>query len=247
MTETPALSQARRPAGAIVAGLILLGLGAAFALDNLGLFDAGRIWDWWPLILIGMGLSHLLTGDAFGIATGRRVVVPRRTWGLVFLTAGIFFLLRNFHIVHWRWREVWPYLLVFVGLVVVWRSLRRSEVGPAIAQGPGSLNEFAIFGGGGRTVRSREFRGGEVTAIMGGFEIDLREAELVPEGGHIEILLLMGGIELKVPEHWNVMVRTTPIFGGVEQKASATPSEGKSVRNLLIEGTILMGGLVVKN
>ena len=33
-----------------------------------------------------------------------------------------------------------------------------------------------MFGGGDRIVRSQAFRGGTVTAIMGGFDIDLRDA-----------------------------------------------------------------------
>ena len=57
---------------------------------------------------------------------------------------------------------------------------------------------------------------GKVTAIMGGFGVDLREAELAPEGARIEVFVMMGGLEFKVPESWDVVLNVTPIMGGTE-------------------------------
>ncbi len=43
---------AERPVGP----LILIGLGVLFLLDKLGIFSVGRIFDYWPVILIALGL-----------------------------------------------------------------------------------------------------------------------------------------------------------------------------------------------
>lgn len=233
-TDTPTPSP--RLTGRLVAGVMILGLGLVFLLDNFEIIDAGRLFDWWPVLLIGAGVSHLLQREP-----------GRRGWGTVLVAGGAFFLLRNFHIVHWRWREVWPFLFVLMGASLVWRSLRRPRAGGATSEVRGDVNEFAILGGGERAVRSREFRGGEVTAIMGGFEVDLREAELAPEGAHIEVFVMMGGVDFKVPESWNVVLNVTPIMGGTEHKAGSAREPGTAVRTLTIGGLVIMGGIEVKS
>ncbi|MGH9363674.1 MAG: LiaI-LiaF-like domain-containing protein [Thermoanaerobaculia bacterium] len=236
MNGTDASQPPPRLTGRLVAGLIILGLGVLFLLDNLEIIDAGRLRDWWPALLIGIGVSHLLSRDS-----------GRRGWGMVFVAAGGFFLLRNFHIVQWRWREVWPFLLVLLGASLVWRSLRRPTIGPDKTGLKRDVNEFAILGGGERIVRSREFRGGDVTAIMGGFMVDLREAELAAEGARIEVFVMMGGLEFKVPESWDVVLNATPIMGSSEHKARSGGVPGTPVRTLTISGLVLMGGIEVKN
>jgi predicted membrane protein len=233
-TEAPKFSP--RLTGRLVAGLMILGLGVVFLLDNFEIIDAGRVFDWWPLLLIGVGISHLLQREP-----------GRRGWGMVLVAVGGFFLLRNFHIVHWRWHQVWPFLFVLLGASLVWRSLRRPSTEPTTTEVRGDINEFAILGGGERVIRSREFRGGEVTAVMGGFEVDLREAELAPEGARIEVFVMMGGIEFKVPESWNVVLTVTPIMGGTEHKAGSAREPGTAARTLTIGGLVIMGGLEVKN
>jgi len=36
----------------LIPGAVVLAIGAIFLLDNLGVVNAGRIWMFWPLILI---------------------------------------------------------------------------------------------------------------------------------------------------------------------------------------------------
>jgi hypothetical protein len=82
-------------------------------------FDAGRVWDWWPVILIAIGLTDL--------------IAPRSdaevAWGIAFLAGGGFFLARELDWVDWRFREVWPFLFVLAGIALVMRALgsRRSQ------------------------------------------------------------------------------------------------------------------------
>ena len=100
-------------AGGVVWGVMLIALGAMFVLDSMGRFDAGRIWDWWPLILVAIGTTNLIAprGDADG------------AWGLASLAGGAYFLARQFDWIDWRFREVWPFLLVLGGVALVLRAL----------------------------------------------------------------------------------------------------------------------------
>ena len=95
-----------------------------------------------------------------------------------------------------------------------------------------------------RGSNSPAFRGGDLTAVMGGCEIDLRQAEINGDAA-IDVFAVWGGIEIRVPENWSVAFRVTPILGGVEDKTR--PSLGASAHRLTIRGVVVMGAVEVKN
>ena len=99
------------------------------------------------------------------------------------------------------------------------------------------------MGGYRRMNNSKDFKGGELTAIMGGLEIDLREASLKGDAV-IDIFALMGGVEMRVPEDWLVIIEGFPFMGGFEDK-TRPPKE--STKHLIIKGTAMMGGIEIKN
>ena len=57
---------------------------------------------------------------------------------------------------------------------------------------------------------------------------------------------MMGGVVLRIPETWKVVVNVTPLLGGSDLK-SRTVASPETVRTLVVNGFILMGGLEVKN
>jgi cell wall-active antibiotic response 4TMS protein YvqF len=109
------------------------------------------------------------------------------------------------------------------------------------------LNEFAIMGGGDRIVRSQDFRGGEVTAIMGGFGIDLRGAVIARDYATVNVFTLWGGVDLKVPEEWNVSISGVPILGVFTNNARAFRQGDAAAKTLFVKGVAIMGGVEVKN
>lgn len=125
-----------------------------------------------------------------------------------------------------------------------------APTGAAWTAGPAAgsvsvLQEFAFMGGGDRVVRAQDFRGGEVTAIMGGFHIDLRGANIAGDSATIEIFTLWGGVDLRVPESWNVVVQGTPILG-VFTTTGRPVSAAPATKTLVLKGTAIMGGVEVK-
>lgn len=109
------------------------------------------------------------------------------------------------------------------------------------------LSEFALMGGGELVVHSQDFRGGEVTAIMGGFEIDLRGAQIQGDSATIEIFTLFGGIEFKVPQEWHVVLQGTPMLGMFSNTAKPLPETSAARKTLILKGAAIMGGVEVKN
>lgn len=102
----------RRPAR-VVGGVLLVLVGAIFLLQNAGLVQAGRLSDWWPMLLVWIGLSRLL-------APRRAHHVPS---GIVVLTLGVALQLDRLGVIWLHMRDLWPLLLVLAGLALVAESL----------------------------------------------------------------------------------------------------------------------------
>jgi len=248
----------------ILAGLVLIALGIVFTLDSFDVIDAGSIGDYWPLFLIVPGFASL--------AWPRKNA--DRLWGVILVAIGTLFLLRNLGIFWISFHHVWPVVLVAIGAYLVWRAIdsrpsppgggddavgRRAHDGamggieatrdlrsPSVSTGD-RLDEFAMFGGGDRTIRSQSFRGGNVTAILGGFDIDMRDAVMAGDAASIEVFVMMGGIDLKVPETWTVVIDVTPFMGGASyRRRGQTTGEGPP-KVLTVRGFVFMGGVDVKH
>src|SRR5262249_56698756 len=121
--------------------------------------------------------------------------------------------------------------------------------GPAPPSGADTLSEFAMFGGGDRMIRSQAFRGGTITAIMGGFDIDMRDAEMAGDAATIEVFVAMGGIDLKVPESWTIVIDVTPFMGGANygKRGQVPPPPGTPPKVLTAPVFFFMGGVDVKH
>ena len=84
-----------------------------------------------------------------------------------------------------------------------------------------------------------------MTAIMGGCHLDLRQATIPPgETATLDLLAVMGGHEVRVPENWSVVTRIIPLMGGVQDKR--LPSKEPTTATLVLRGFIMMGGLEIK-
>ncbi len=234
----------------VITGGLLLLLGVLFILDNFHMIDAGSLWDYWPLFIIGPGLARLLMPTRPG----------QRVGGFILVAIGSFFLLRNLGFLWVPFHKVWPFGLVALGLYVIWQAASprvpatmtgsQGSLAPGAAAGPGApvaLSEFALCGGGQRVVQTNDFRGGTVTVIAGGFDIDLRKTAIAGDSASVEIFAMMGGCVFRVPETWKVELNVTPLLGGIDMKARMlAPAEG-APKILRINGFILMGGVEVKN
>lgn len=105
--------QRHRRVSAAIFGVILIGLGTIFLLDNLGYVDSFRVWEYWPVVLIGFGLASLFAPRDAGDPAA----------GAVMTAVGTFFLLRKLDVIDWRFRDVWPMFLVLAGVALIARAL----------------------------------------------------------------------------------------------------------------------------
>jgi hypothetical protein len=120
------------------------------------------------------------------------------------------------------------------------------------------LNEVNIFWGGKRRIIAKNFTGGEIVAIFGGFDIDLRESDMLGDQIEIEVVTIFGGGDIRVPVGWEVVMDTVGIFGGCGDRTfhpdrsvpGATNPDGSPVvqpKRLIVKGVAIFGGLNIKN
>ena len=218
----------------LILGLLILVVGIIFTLDNLDVVEAERFVAFWPAGLIIIGASKVWHA---------RTVHGSYLGGVLFIVAGTWMLLRRLGFVDVHILSLWPLLLVVAGILVVWQSIRGPRLHGEVVNNS-VVNAVAVLSGVQRVSNSRHFRGGELTAFMGGCGVDLRQAEIHGEAV-IDVFAMWGGIDIRVPESWNVIDRVTPIMGGYED---ATRAAGNSrTHTLVIRGIVLMGGVEVKN
>jgi predicted membrane protein len=80
---------------------------------------------------------------------------------------------------------------------------------------------------------------------MGGCEIDLRQAAMQADEVVINTFSFWGGIEIRVPEDWNVSTEILPLMGGCEDH---TETHGdRPHKHLVVKGMAIMGGVEVRN
>ena len=118
---------------------------------------------------------------------------------------------------------------------------------------PNRVNATAILGGLTDRNVSQDFRGGRLTAFLGGVSVDLRQTEIIERPAHIHVNAILGGVEISVPQHWNVKKDVNPIAGGLDDRRSpvrhhdddAMPAD--NTPDLVITGNVFLGGLLVRD
>jgi predicted membrane protein len=222
-----------------VFGIAVMLAGIALLLDRFGLVNAGFVFRLWPLLLVAFGAMHFTRGHK-----------EHRFWGFFWVFTGSWLLLRNLDIIELGFWELFlPILLIGLGGSVVMRSL--GESGVIKPDRDKSSHLFAAFGGSKRRFDGQAFEGAYMTAFMGGCDLDLRRATMkAGEERAVIVFAMMGGHVIRVPSDWEIVVKVSPIFGGVEDKrvppVAPPPLDGPRPR-LVIQGTVVMGGLELKD
>jgi len=220
-------------------GVLIIAVGVLFTLDNLDIIDARDYLQYWPVGLVAIGLLKLYHAARGG-----------RGWfgGLLFVSIGAWMLIER--IVYFRIdaRQVMPLFLVFLGGYLVWRGLFGGSAGARAADGVNRFSSLSILGGCERRSSAPAFEGADLTAIMGGCDIDLRGASIAPgTEAVIDVFAFWGGVDLKVPDDWIVVNRVVPLLGGVEDKTRTPIASAAPAKRLVVRGVVIMGGIGVRN
>lgn len=246
----------------LIVGIFIICIGVVFTLDELGIAPAANYLRYWPTVLITIGIVKMLQAREGGGALA----------GLLFTLVGAWLQAEELDIIQIRLWQVWPLALVLFGAYLVWQGLTGREASrdapavatsaledtapsplstrwssdepPRVADANSTLSAMAILGGVSRGNNSRAFRGADLLAIMGGCQIDLRQAAIHGEAV-IDVFVMWGGIEIRVPEDWTVVSHVVALMAGVEDKTR--PPQGATTHRLVLRGFALMGGVEIRN
>jgi hypothetical protein len=237
----------RPPAPGVIIAVLIIAAGVLLFLDNLGLFHIYNVWRLWPIALIAVGVSKMFETRGFG----------GRVWAGMVMASGVLFLFENFGVWHLRWSLIWPLALMGAGITMLLHALERKDLPQKASSGAiastsvaDTLREWVTFGGVKRRLDTQNFLGGEMMAVFGGIEVDMRRANIAAPGGEVVIdaNATFGGIELRVPDTWLVVTRGMGIFGGYEDKTvPPRPAEGVTPPRLLVTGYAIFGGVSIEN
>ncbi|MDE2430780.1 MAG: hypothetical protein KGM99_18835 [Burkholderiales bacterium] len=223
------------PQGRILVGAILLIFGFMALIDNLDIFNTRVFFHFWPMLFILIGALKISKSNT----AGGYVI------GGCFIIFGALQTLQYMGFIHFRMHDWWPVFLIAAGLIVILKDkVRTTTVWGADGNQQESLcNNIAIMSSNKVQNAAQDFRGGEITAIMGTVEMDLRNASILTDAT-MEVFAMWGGIVLKVPNDWTVIAQGLPILGGFEDKT--VPPMMKNKR-LIIKGYAVMGGVEIIN
>jgi predicted membrane protein len=212
-------------------------MGTLFLLDHMGIINANAIWNYWPLILILVGLGKV-------ISEGKRVP------GFVLILVGAFFLLQHLGYRMFTWDTMWPAILIFAGIAMIWGRFDVPKLTPERNASEKTVQAIALFGGVERRIHTSNLTGGSITAMFGGVEMDFRSADIEGEEAIIFLDAMFGGIELVVPDRWAIVWEGQNIFGGYgdETRPPLPDVPGAPPRKrLVLRGRAVFGGISIKN
>ena len=221
--------------GSVILGIILIAIGAVFALNALNITDIDIFFDgWWTLFII--------VPCTIGLFTERE-----KTGNIIGIVIGVFLLLCCQDILSFSmfWKLLVPAIIVIVGLKMVIAGLLGNKANEIMkklrSEGKNPKADCAVFSGCEVNYDGEVFEGAELTAVFGGLDCDLRNA-IIEKDCAIQVSAIFGGIDIFVPAGINVKVNSNNIFGGVSNKTTVH----QNAPTIYVSGTCMFGGVEIK-
>jgi hypothetical protein len=250
-------------------GLILVSVGGGLLAREFGYLPPHlRLIDFWPLFVVFIGISGLLqrrgfVGALFSLAfiamgglllagnLGFIAFQAARLWPLLLVLLGLAFMFRagrgNVHVgPSWTPPDGGG---SGSGGGIRHYGVHSSAHPRAYGAQTSDENRLAkqiTFSGAQLRIESQDWKGGELGVTAGGVELDLRNARLNTEGALLDLRVLMGGVDIRVPDTWQVILEVTPFLGGADDVSRSTQGASGSPR-LRVIGTVTLGGVTVRN
>ena len=227
----------------ITVGIILIFLGAIFLFNTLDIFSfrVTHVIFSFPFILMIIGILIMVNSS-------------KKVFGGILTGIGVVWLLpRIFPEINYGGDVILPLVFIGLGIYIIFKHTQKRREYISGFQRDATIDkdiieDVAIFGGGTKIITSENFKGGSITAIFGGSEIDLTNCKMAEGNNIIDILALFGGTTIIIPKDWNVQINITPVFGGFSNKTVKLPTTSIDyTRTLVIKGLCIFGGGEIKS
>jgi predicted membrane protein len=239
--------------GSLFTGLVVIIIGVFFLAKTMGFIPDINLSDYWPVFLLFFGTM--------------RIIYPHSNrsffWGPVFIVVGGAFLAKNLHYIDYDILKLWPVLPILVGINIILRPIfwpnlhvhhhhrgdcrgvrERTFARDASMISDDELAISLVLSGGEYQCTSTQFKGGSIAVTLAGCELDLRDVVTDQSEITLDVNLLLGGVEMRIPETWSVSYRGTPVLGSFQD---STRSAAQTGTKLVIRGSITLAGFEVRN
>lgn len=224
--------------GNILWGIVLIILGLIIGANALGIADINIFFDgWWTLFIIipcfiGLFKEREKTGNIIG------------------LFIGIILLLCCQNILDFDtiWKLLLPAVLIIIGISIIFKDTFDHKVSEKIKELNQNKTEddvyCATFSEQNVKFEGEKFEGTDLTAVFGSVKCDLKNA-ILEKDVVINVSSIFGGTEINLPENVKVKIKSSSIFGGVDEKRK-NPTENKEAHTIYINAMCLFGGVDIK-
>jgi predicted membrane protein len=241
--------------GKVFGGILIVVIGSLFLGRELG----AEIPQWiftWKTLLIGFGIVGLLKSNFRSFK-----------WLLVVLIGAAFLICDLYPELAIR-PLLWPIVMILFGLIIIFKPHKKNHFHKAKmhhrfhnkhyayqhcqTEFTQSTNEdriecTTIMGHIKKNILSKNFKGGEITNVLGGTEIDFTQTDF--DGSPtLEITNVLGGTTLILPPNWEIRSEVVSVMGSIEDKRPMrTDIATEKNKILILEGTVIMGGIDIKS
>ena len=164
-------------------------------------------------------------------------------WGTALIFGGLWAYAAQRDWVHVNfWAVFGPTLLVLLGASFVSRALYHPRQD---GESDSYIHSFAIFAGNELKPTSTPFAGADLAALMGGVVLDLSNSQMEGDTATVDVLSVMGGIEIFVPRDWNVTTKVMSFMGACVDKRR--PATLPATKTLIVRGATFLGGIEIKD
>lgn len=230
--------------GRIFSGILIALAGLVLLLKQLGVYFPEWLFTWEAFIIL------------VGIYIGVKHNFKRISWLVLVLIGGIL-LVDDIYPETQLENYLWPSAIIVIGIVMMTTAGRRKERWKQWREhcktfsshentSENMLETVSIMAGVKKNVITKDFKGGEVTCVLGGAEINLSQADI---NGKVilEITQVFGGTLLIIPSNWDVQSENIAVLGGIEDKRTQIESAIDPTKILVLKGITIFGGIDIKN
>jgi len=237
--------------GGPILGLLLAAGGILIFLKQAGYIVLPSWAIIWPSIMI-------ITGIFLAVTQGFKDM----NWMVLVIIGGVFLTNSLFPALQLR-QYIVPIILVSVGLSIVFWSIANKKTSEQNNTPTGWFNSYygsttssspedfikinSILSGINKKVTSTNFKGGKISCLLGGVQIDLSQAD-IDGTAVLNINEVWGGIELIVPPNWQVESNLSVLMGAVEDsRRQYSPTTSVANKILILNGSLLMAGVEIRS
>ncbi len=219
----------------IIWGIIFIVIGTIILGNVLGLTNIDIFFDgWWSLIIIIPCFINLFKDN-------------NKMGSIVGILIGVALLLCCQGLLDFQtiWKLILPVALILIGLSFIFKDLFNKKFNEEIkkinrTKDGGYCSTFSS-----QTLKfdNEEFKGTELNVIFGSITLDLRNSK-INEDIVIDATCIFGGIDIFVPDNVKIKIKSSSIFGGIDEKRKNNSLEKEFT--IYVNGSCIFGGIDIK-